>query len=325
MMIITAPASLREWEAYASKARATLWQLLGDLPPTFTPKATITSRTEREGCVVESLEFDNGAGATVYGTLLLPPNLSKAAPAVLFHHLHGGKYALGKDELWSQDVIGFAPGPALVREGYVVLAIDAYSFNQRETQGPAGDRERGAATESALFKKFIWEGKTLWGMMVRDDLLALNTLCSRPEVDAQRIAVTGMSLGGSRTTWLAALDDRLKVVVPVAQMTRYEDFGAAGNYNLHSIYYYVPGFLKAGLDMEILTSLVAPRTQMILIGDQDPLSPLVGVQKIIDYTRRVYQLYGAEDRFMPELQAGIAHKFTPTMFERLLTCLRENL
>ncbi|MEO8396231.1 MAG: acetylxylan esterase [Chloroflexota bacterium] len=325
-MTNTVPASRSEWETYAPSARAMLWSLLGDLPPTFTPTPTITKREAREGYTVEALEFDNGAGATVYGYLLLPNNGGKAAPAVLYHHMHGGKYEVGKQELWQEWLIeGIAPGPALAREGYVVLAIDAYCFNQRETQGPAGDRERGGATEQALFKKFVWEGTTLWGMMVRDDLLALNYLVSRPEVDPQRVAAAGMSLGGSRTTWLGALDERLKVVIPVAQMTRYEDFAATGNYNLHGIYYYVPGFLKAGLDMEILTSLVAPRTQMILIGDQDPLSPLVGVQKIIEYTRQVYQIYGAEDRFMPKIQAGIAHKFTPTMFASLVECLRENL
>ena len=323
-MTISAPTSRSAWEAYASTTRAALWSLLGDLPPTFTPTATITARDERDGYRVETLEFDNGAGATIYGTLLLP-NADKAAPAVLYHHLHGGKYGLGKDELWSEEVIGFAPGPALVREGYVVLAIDAYGFNQRETQGPAGERERGAATEQALFKKFVWEGKTLWGMMVRDDQLALNYLLSRPEVDPLRVGATGMSLGGSRTTWLGALDERLKVVIPVAQMTRYEDFGATGNYNLHSIYYYVPGFLKAGFDMEILTSLVAPRTQLILIGDQDPLSPMEGVRKIIDFTQQIYELYGAEDRFTVEIQAGMAHKFTPTMFASLLECLKQNL
>ena len=324
-MTLIVPASRSEWEAYAPTARAALWSLLGDLPPTFTPTPTITAREERDGYSVESLEFDNGTGATVYGTLLLPTNGIQPAPAVLYHHLHGGKYTLGKDELWSEDVIGFAPGPALAREGYVVLAIDAYGFNQRETQGPAGERERGGATEQALFKKFVWEGKTLWGMMVRDDLLALNYLLSRPEVDPLRVGATGMSLGGSRTTWLGALDERLKVVIPVAQMTRYEDFGATGNYNLHSIYYYVPGFLKAGFDMELLTSLVAPRTQMILIGDQDPLSPLVGVRRIIDTTRQVYALYGADARFMPQIQTGIAHKFTPTMFASLLECLKQNL
>ena len=320
------PTSRAEWEAYAPSVRAALWSLLGDLPPLFTPTPTISKREARDGYTVESLTFENGAGATVYGYLLLSDNLSEAAPAVLYHHMHGGKYELGKEELWQNWLIeGIAPGPTLAREGYVVLAIDAYGFNQRETQGPAGDRERGGATEQALFKKFIWEGKTLWGMMVRDDLLALNYLCSRPEVDPLRVAVTGMSLGGSRTTWLAALDERVKVVIPVAQMTRYTDFAATGNYNLHGIYYYVPGFLKAGLDMEILTSLVAPRTQMIMIGDSDPLSPIAGVRRIVDFTERIYQLYEAEDRLMPRLQAGIAHKYTPGMFAQMVECLRENL
>ena len=313
-MPITPPATLAEWEAYAPAARATLRALLGDWPPLFTPTATITSRAARDGYTLETLEFANGAGATVYGCFLLPEAVAAPLPALLYHHLHGGKYALGKDELFDDSRLGFAPGPALARAGYAVLAIDAYGFNQRETQGPAGERERGAATEQALFKHFLWQGKTLWGMMVRDDLLALNYL-----------AAAGMSLGGTRTTWLGALDQRLKVVVPVAQMTRCADFAATGSYNLHSVYYYLPGFLKSGLDMEILTSLAAPRAQMILIGDSDPLSPIEGVRKVIDFTRQVYALYGADDRFLPQLYPGLGHAFTPEMFAALLQCLQAQL
>jgi dienelactone hydrolase len=220
---------------------------------------------------------------------------------------------------------GSAPGPALARAGYAVLAIDAYGFNQRETQGPSGDRERGAAVESALFKHFIWQGKTLWGMMVRDDLLALNYLLSRSEVDAARVGTTGMSLGGSRATWVGALDERIKVTVPVAQYTRYADFAATGHYNGHGIYYYLPGFLKSGMDMEILTSLTAPRRQMFMIGDSDPLSPLAGIEKIRDFTRQVYALYGEEDRYEGHIYPGMAHKYTPEMFAYLLEYLKANL
>ena len=324
-MPINTPVTLAEWEAEAPKLRARLGSLLGEMPPLFTPQATITSREVRDGYTLERLQFENGAGATVYGYLLLPDGVKERAPAVLYHHLHGGQYALGKEGLFDAARIGFAPGAPLVRAGYVVLAIDAYGFNQRETQGPAGERERGVATEQALFKHFVWRGQTLWGMMVRDDLLALNYLASRPEVDAGRIAATGMSLGGSRTTWLGALDERLKIVVPIAQMTRYADFAATGNYNLHSIYYYVPGFLKTGLEMEILTSLVAPRTQMILIGDEDPLSPIVGVRKIVDFTQQVYALYGASEQFQPTIYAGIGHQFTQEMFAALLNCLKTHL
>ncbi len=324
-MSVNLATTTAEWEFFADGARDTLWKLLGDLPPLFTPTPTITEREAHDGYTVEKLSFDNGAGATVYGYLVIPDGIQQPAPAVLYHHMHGGKYELGKDELWQDWLIGVAPGPALAKAGFVVLAIDAYSFNQRIAQGPAGDREQGAATEQALFKHFVWQGKTLWGMIVRDDLLALNTLLSRPEVDPQRVGVTGMSLGGSRTTWLGALDQRVKAVIPVAQMTRYADFAATGNYNLHSIYYYVPGFLKSGLDMEILTSLVAPRAQMILIGEADPLSPLVGVHKIIDFTRQVYRLYGAEDRFIAGLYPGTAHKYTVPMFERMVEFLKERL
>ncbi len=323
-MLTHPPAHLAEWEAAKPELRALLWRLLGEMPPPFTPQAAITSREPRDGYTLEKLEYDNGAGATVYGCLLLPDGLTAPAPAVLYHHLHGGRYALGKDELFG-GAHELAPGPALARAGYIVLAADAYGFNQRETQGPAGERERGAATESALFKHFVWRGMTLWGMMLRDDLLALNYLAARPEVDVTRIAATGMSLGGTRTTWLAALDERLKVAIPVAQMTRYTEFGATGDYNRHGIYYYVPGFLKAGLEMEHLTSLAAPRTQMILIGDSDPLSPIDGVQKIIDYTRQVYRLYDAEAQFIPQIYAGLGHQFTPEMFAALLACLREKL
>lgn len=323
-MSIPPPHTRAEWEAYVPSARAALRSLLGDLPPLFTPHATITSREQREGYTLESLTFDNGAGATVY-SYLLPQHIPERAPAVLYHHLHGGKYELGKDELWVDSGIGMSRGEALVRAGFVVLAIDAYGFNQRQSQGPAGERERGGAVEQSLYKKFVWEGKTLWGMMARDDMLALNYLLSRPEVDPQRVGATGMSLGGSRTTWLGALDERLKVIIPVAQMTRYADFAATGNYNLHGIYYYLPGFLKSGLDMEILVSLAAPRTQMILIGDADPLSPIEGVRKVIDFARHVYSLYDAEERFTAKVYAGMGHQYTGEMFAAVVQCLRDQL
>ena len=79
-------------------------------------------------------------------------------------------------------------------------------------------------TELSLFKHFLWQGRTLWGMMIHDDLSALAYLCSRPEVDDGRIGATGMSLGASRSTWVAALDESVKAVAPVSQMTRYRDF-----------------------------------------------------------------------------------------------------
>ncbi|MCL4251411.1 MAG: acetylxylan esterase [Anaerolineae bacterium] len=315
-----------EWEAGRADLRARLWQLLGDLPPIITPQVKILDRGERDGCIVEHIAFDNGAGATVYGFLLLPPDLKSPAPAILYNHQHGHKYELGKNELFQDWLIeGIMPGPALVKAGYGVLAIDAYCFAERQTQGPAGDAETGAATEQALFKHFLWQGSTLWGRIVRDDLLALNYLLTRPEIDPERVGVTGMSLGGSRTTWLAALDGRPRAIVPVAQMNRYRDFAATGRYNLHSIYYYLPGALKSGIDMEHLVALTAPRAQAILVGGADPLSPLAGIVKIEAFARSIYALYGQESRFEVAIQPGLDHKYTPSMFASMLEFFNHHL
>lgn len=313
------------WEAQRPTLRAALWRLLGEMPPLFTPQATLLNRSLREGCTLEHLVFDNEAGAQVYGYLLLPSNLSDPVPAVLYHHLHGNKYALGKDEVFSDQLAGAAPGLSLVKAGFAVFAIDAYCFGERQMWDVAGVQTVGAETEQALFKHFLWRGATLWGMMVHDDLLALNYLLSRPEIEAERIGATGMSLGGTRTSWLGALDDRLKVIVPIAQMTRYQNFAASGRYNLHGIYYYVPGMLTSGIDMEHIAALTAPRHQAILVGDIDPLSPIEGVQDVIAFTRDIYRLYDAEAHFQPQVYAGVAHRYTPEMLAAMVGYFREHL
>ncbi len=319
--VVPLPKTLDAWQAQRPTARRTLQRLLGDLPPLFTPSLSVTETKQRDGYTLQPFTFGNEADSTVTGILLIPDGLTGPAPAVLYQHAHGGKYLRGKDELFNDPPMGASPVPALMAAGFVVMAIDCYAFGERATAGPAGDMEAGREVEHSWFKKHLWEGRTLWGMMLRDDLLALNALLSLPQVDPARVATTGMSLGGSRATWLAALDERVAAVVPVAQMTRYRDFAARGEYHRHSVYYYVPGGLTSGLDMEILTALAAPRLQTILIGDSDPLSPVEGVRTIDAFTRHIYSLYGAGDRFETRIYDGVAHSYTPAMFEAMMHTL----
>ena len=183
----------------------------------------------------------------------------------------------------------------------------------------------GAVTELSLFKHFLWQGKTLWGMMIHDDLSALAYLRSRPEVDETRIGATGMSLGASRSTWVAALDETIKAVAPISQMTRYRDFADNGHYRLHSIYYFVPGVLASDIDMEHIVALTAPRYQLILTGDSDPLSPIAGIHKIVDYARNVYAEQGAADQFEVKLYQGVAHAYLPAMVESMRAAFIKHL
>jgi dienelactone hydrolase len=320
----TPPSSLEAWQAQRDDARAKLWTALGDLPPLFTPTYAVTETKRTKSYILERFSFDNGAGATVPGYLAKPLQARERAPAVLYLHAHGGRYERGKDEIFDTRG-GMIPVEALTRAGYAVMCVDAYGFGEREAHGPGGAVEHGRDVEMALYKQFIWRGQTLWGMMVRDDILSLNLLASLPEIDSERIAAVGMSLGASRTTWLSALDERIRVAVPIAQMTRYADYAAAGEYNHHGIYYYVPNMLNIGFDMEVIAAMTAPRTQSILIGDSDRLSPLSGIRTVARYARAVYLLYGAEQRLESVVYQGIGHEFTAAMFADLMAALRRGL
>ncbi len=309
----------------SNKLRARLWQLLGDIPQVTIPNVRVMSRSDEIDYIRERFTFENGVGDTVFGYLLLPKDIDTPAPAVLYHHEHGGKYPLGKDAALNVRENGYAPGLALVDAGFIVMAIDAYGFGERERMGPAAEAESGAVTELSLFKHFLWQGKTLWGMMIHDDLCALANLRSRPEVDESRIGATGMSLGASRSTWVAALDETIKAVAPISQMTRYRDFADNGHYRLHSIYYFVPGVLASGIDMEHIVALTAPRYQLILTGDSDPLSPIAGIHKIVDYARNVYAEQGAADQFEVKLYQGVAHAYLPAMVESMRAAFIKHL
>ncbi|MHC4330417.1 MAG: alpha/beta hydrolase family protein [Planctomycetota bacterium] len=321
------PATAEEWEKRKGELRKTLRRLLGDLPPLFTPEVIIHKREAKDGYTLERFTFDNGVGDTVYGYTLIPANHKGRGPAILYNHYHGGKYKQGKEEVLTKafSQLDFATGEALVRKGYVVQAIDAYAFGERRFQGPAGKKEEGGRTESSLFKTFLWEGRTLWGMMVRDDLLALNLLASRPDVDPNRIAAMGMSMGSTRTWWAAALDERIKVAVSVACLTRYQNLIAHGSVRNHGIYYYVPDMLKERIDTESVIGLIAPRPHLTLTGDQDEGSPADGVQIINAFQKDLYKCYGKSRNFRGILYDGVGHTYTPQMWEETLRWLEKHL
>lgn len=319
------PATRRGWERRRQEIRTELNRLLGDLPPRpARPKVRVLSRDERPGYIEERFEFDNGAGARVPGVLLLPKGIQGRVPAILYCHWHGGEYDGGKIELFQTRHTPQPPGPTLVARGYAVLAIDAYCFGERNGQGPGGPEERGGAGELTASKFQLWAGRSLWGMMLRDDLMALDYLCARPEVDTLRIGVTGISMGATRSWWLMALDERIKAGVAVACLTRYQDLIRARGLRNHGIYYYVPGMLKH-FDTEAVVALAAPRALLCLNGDRDAGSPVEGIRTIEQAAAPAWKLHDRETAFRSEVFEGVGHEYTPAMWNRMLEWMDREL
>ena len=314
----TIPATKAAWEKQRQQVRAQLGELLGKLPPRpKIPKIETLSREDRGDYTLEKFQFDNGAGALVPGYLLLPKNVSVAAPAVLYCHWHGGEYEIGKEELFQSKHTPEAPGPAFAKRGFVVLAIDAYCFGERNGQGPGGEAEKGSGGEMTASKFNLWVGRTLWGMILRDDLMALDYLASRSEVDAHRISVTGMSMGATRSWWLMALDERIQTGVAVACLTRYQNLIAQEALKAHGIYYFVPNLLNH-FDTEAVVALLAPRPVLLMNGEQDGGSPVDGILAIETAVRQAYALYGQQSNFESVVYPGQGHVYTPAMWARTL-------
>lgn len=256
---------------------------------------------QHEGLVLERLTFATRDGESVRGFLLRPPG-ETPVPAILYIHAHGNAYDIGADELLSGRKALLSPlGPEFARRGYAVLMVELPAFGARSQPG-----------ESARAKAALWNGKSLAGQMLGEQAAAFDWLASRPDIIADRIAVFGISMGATFSYWLAATEPR---IAASAHLCAYADYAAlidAGNIDLHGIYLTVPGLLPLAGNGEI-AGLIAPRAQLIGIGDLDPLTPPAAFETAFAQTRGAYEEAGAIDRLVLVREPEAGHMETPAM------------
>jgi acetyl esterase/lipase/dienelactone hydrolase/lysophospholipase L1-like esterase len=310
------PANARAWETERPNVLRAVRESLGDLPPRPSPvRARVISRELRPGYTLEKVVMPNGVDNEVSALVLTPTYRNGRVPAILWLH----SSTPDKTQIIIPGTNGGAEslGECFIRAGYAVLAPDAYWHGDRAGTGPSGPAESGKPEQEDLFKLHLWFGRTLWGMFVRDDQVALDYLCQRPEVDPARIGATGVSMGSTRAWWLAAVDDRVAAVTAVACLTRYQNLIAHGELRAHGVYYFANGLLKH-FDTEGVLALIAPRPFLALTGDLDAGSPADGVRALERAVGATYQALGAGDRFRSVLYPGVGHTYTPAMRAEML-------
>jgi dienelactone hydrolase len=296
--------------------RAELRSLLGPLPEeSGPPSARLVAREEREGYVLETLVLDLNGIEDVPAYLALPRTpAASPIPVVLYNHSHGRNFELGKNELFEGSAARQQRPycEELTSAGYAVFCADMWSFG-----------ERRGKSESALFKELLWKGQVLWGLRVFDTLRALEYLAGRPELDADRIATTGISMGSTMAWWAAALDPRIRVCVDLCCMTDFQALNDADGLYGHDVYYYVPG-LVAHFSTAEINALIAPRAHLSLAGRYDSLTPEVGLRRIDAELRQVYAEAGAPEKWKLVVY-GSGHLETAEMRTEVMTFLAEHL
>ena len=274
--------------ASPAEQRQQLYALLGPLPDRARPiQVEVTAREDHDLYMLEVLRLDLNGIEPVPAYFTRPRSANGRTPAVIYNHAHGGDYVLGKDELLAGRSHLQSPpyAEALARAGIAALCIDAWNFG-----------ERRGRTESELFKELLWHGQVLWGLMMYDTLRATDYLMARADVDADRVATMGLSMGSTMAWWHAALDDRIAACVDLCCLTDFQALIAARGLDGHGLYYYVPGLLEHVTTAEI-NALICPRPHLSLAGTLDRLTPPAGLDRVDAALKDVYAAAGVPERW----------------------------
>jgi dienelactone hydrolase len=294
--------------------RKQLFELLGDR---FKPKdvsAKVLQVERRSGYELEHLMLHANTIETVPAYLAKPLNVQDPLPVVIYNHSHGGNFELGKEELLTSSTYLQSPPfvEAITELGYAVCSIDMWGFNQRKGK-----------QESEWVKEMLLNGQTLWGMRIFDNISLIDYLNTRPDIDGDRMATIGMSMGGLMSWWLAALDERIKVTVDIAAQVHLETLIKKRGLDHHGFYYYVPGFLKHFSTLAV-QEMIAPRTRLSMIGRDDRMCPIDGAEWLDEQLRKTYKEQDAPLHWKCRILTG-GHQETKEMREEWKNFLKKHL
>jgi dienelactone hydrolase len=330
----------RTFDEFRTAAHAKVIESLQYHPDKVDLKPEVVERVERDDHIREKVLFSTSPHFRVPAYVLIPKKLTAPAPAIVDLHSHGGMFLFGKEKVidlgdnhptmvgyQERNYDGRPTATALVRRGYVVISADALMFGERRVLMDADlkygwDRSKYGPNdvdylngkcrnkESTLAKALVVAGTTWPGIVSWDDRRTVDYLLTRPEVDKKRIGCVGISMGGYRSLYLAALDERIAAGCVVGFFSSVRPMLKA-HIDTHSWVHFLPG-LHRYLDLPDVASLTAPRAQLVQQCSQDKLFPESGMKESVEKLAAVYEKAGAKDQFDGRFY-DVPHRFTKAM------------
>jgi len=269
-----APATKAEWLKQRKQIRANLLKAWGGFPKQHAPlKPRKHGELRRDGYRVEKITFQTMPGVRMTANAYVPDRKGKLPTVLCVHgHWRGAK----------QDPNVQARCVGLAKLGFFVLAVDAFGAGERGLEKKLGEYH-GEMVAATLYPT----GRPLSGLQVYENMRAVDYLLTRPEVDGDRLGITGASGGGNQTMYAGAWDERFKAVVPTCSVGNYQAYlGAAC-----CMCEVVPGALNFTEEWGVL-SLTAPRALMVISATRDAFQFSVGeAKKSLEFVRPVYDAY----------------------------------
>jgi len=297
----TLPRDANAWRERRPQVELALRKAIGfEKLPERTPLNPRTIASHDMGdYVLENLIFysrpDLPVTANLYRPKTLGPGKHPAVVCPLGHSLDHGK----ADREYQILAI------KLAKLGFVVLIYDAIGHGERLIPGNI-HHEAGFA--------LLPLGQTIAGWMVWESMRAIDLLSTLPEVDPERIGVTGNSGGGLNTLFTAALDGRVRAAAIAGYVFHFNHWiKYAGS---HCTCCYLPGLYRSMEWFEI-ASLTAPRALLMLQGERDDIFAIVGARKAGRETEAVYSLLGLKSLARFDEIPGQHHAYSQPFRERM--------
>jgi len=278
--------------------------------------------------VRRKVSFVGSAAWRVPGYLLLPKGPCPF-PGVVAIHDHGAFFYWGKEKVVATAALqrpglqafvqnsyeGQPFGDELARRGFAVIAIDGFFWGERQVPGAEaeiGGHVPETVEETKQCNRFLYEqqaitamnimqmGLTWQGVLFNDDRRSAQLLASLPQVDSERVACCGLSVGSYRAWSLAAVSDDIKAAIGICWMATQESLmRAPGNQNTSQSAFsmLIPG-LRRYLEITDIASLVCPRPLLLYAGRQDGLFSHTGTDAAFDRIRTVYAAHGAAENLV---------------------------
>ena len=291
----------REWEALRDEGellklqqelREKLLEMIGGLPEEKTDLHPQTiGKIQKDDYSIEKLIFQSLPGVYVTALVYSPEDHSQKHPAVLVPAGHATNGKIHYQALSQR----------LAKRGYVVIAWDPVGQGERSQFWDAKARKSRynlvCAEHAVLGNLAYLAGANLARWEVWDGIRAVDYLLTRPDVDAERISITGTSGGGTQTALIAALDTRIKVAVPSCFISSlpmrmanriFADPDSDPEQDLY-------GMVSNGVDHVGLLMLMYPRPVMVASAVLD-FFPIEGARKTFREAQGLYEKFGHGDR-----------------------------
>ena len=279
-------------------------------PPPKSKKGKITKKIkagEDKYADIYRIWIEVIEGVNAYGILMVPKNLKGKAPLIIAQHGGGGNPEAICDLDTRINYHSF--GPEAVKKGYIVWA-PALAMKC----GYGGDPNIPGANRHQLDRKLKLAGASIIGVELHQIIEGTKVIISEhPEIDKERVGMTGLSWGGFYTMYVSALWPHIKVAVPSAN---YRDFKAVMERAIQDDSK-MPAdryFLK-GVGHFQTIGMICPRPCMVQLGETDGLFNMEGAKIEAERSAVFYKKLGIEDRYTFSTHPGGHVFYNPAIFE----------